>query len=94
MYVMRHAVFEHFHTVLLHLIRSLLAFVHLVSRGRGLLSTGDHSFAAFCTVQGFLHLSCLSDCLQGKCTFGPRLSDEDIQRLSKYVLDQAAVKWK
>lgn len=32
--------------------------------------------------------------LQGKCTFGPRLPAEDIQRLSQYVLDQAAVKWK
>ncbi len=32
--------------------------------------------------------------LQGKCTFGPRLPDEDVQRLSQYVLDQAAVKWK
>ncbi|DBB04100.1 hypothetical protein WJX77_004455 [Trebouxia sp. C0004] len=31
---------------------------------------------------------------RGKCTFGPRLSDEDVQRLSQYVLDQAAVKWK
>lgn len=35
------------------------------------------------------------DCTpRGKCTFGPRLPAEDIQRLSQYVLDQAAVKWK
>lgn len=31
---------------------------------------------------------------RGKCTFGPRIPDEDIQRLSQYVLDQAALKWK
>ncbi|EIE22508.1 hypothetical protein COCSUDRAFT_83465, partial [Coccomyxa subellipsoidea C-169] len=35
-----------------------------------------------------------SPALQGKCTFGPRLSDEEIQRLSQYVVDQAAADWK
>ncbi|BDA40374.1 probable cytochrome c6 [Coccomyxa sp. Obi] len=31
---------------------------------------------------------------KGKCTFGPRLSDEEIQRLSQYVVEQAAADWK
>lgn len=32
--------------------------------------------------------------VQGRCTFGPRLSDEEIQRLSQYVVEQAAADWK
>lgn len=32
--------------------------------------------------------------VQGKCTFGPRLADDDMQRLSQFVLDKAAVQWK
>lgn len=31
--------------------------------------------------------------LQGKCTFGPRLSDAEIQRLSQFVLDQGEQGW-
>ena len=31
---------------------------------------------------------------QGQCTFGPRLSDGDVTRLSEYVLAQAAAGWK
>lgn len=31
---------------------------------------------------------------QGKCTFGPRLSDEEIEQLSQYVAEQAAADWK
>jgi len=31
---------------------------------------------------------------QGQCTFGPRLSEDDITRLSAYVLAQAAGGWK
>ena len=32
--------------------------------------------------------------VQGKCTFGPRLSDAEIQQLSAYVLDQAEAGWR
>ncbi len=35
-----------------------------------------------------------SCCLQGKCTFGPRLLDEEIQQLTDYTLEQAAAGWK
>lgn len=38
--------------------------------------------------------STFAACMQGKCTFGPRLSDGEIMRLSAYVLDQAAKGWK
>lgn len=38
----------------------------------------------------FLHFF---DVLQGACTFGPRLSDEDIQQLAAYVLAQAQAGW-
>ncbi|CAL5224974.1 g7748 [Coccomyxa viridis] len=31
---------------------------------------------------------------KGKCTFGPRLSDDEIQRLSHYVLQQAGSDWR
>ena len=37
------------------------------------------------------HLKCFV--LQGKCTFGPRLSDVEIQRLSQYVVDKAEQGW-
>jgi hypothetical protein len=30
---------------------------------------------------------------QGKCTFGPRLTDEEVQQMTQYVLDQAANNW-
>lgn len=30
---------------------------------------------------------------QGKCTFGPRLSDEDIHNLTTYILEQAEAGW-
>lgn len=30
---------------------------------------------------------------QGKCTFGPRLSDEEIQSLTTYILEQAEAGW-
>lgn len=30
---------------------------------------------------------------QGKCTFGPRLSDEEIQSLAAYILQQAEAGW-
>ena len=32
--------------------------------------------------------------LQGKCTFGSRLSDDDVQRLTQYVLERADADWK
>lgn len=32
--------------------------------------------------------------VQGKCTFGPRLPDEEIQQLADYTLEQAAAGWK
>ncbi|KAK9824135.1 hypothetical protein WJX72_008036 [[Myrmecia] bisecta] len=31
---------------------------------------------------------------RGKCTFGPRLSDDDISRLTAYVVEQAERDWK
>ena len=31
---------------------------------------------------------------QGKCTFGPRLPDEEIKTLSDYVVDKAEQGWK
>jgi cytochrome c6 len=31
---------------------------------------------------------------KGKCTFGPRLEDEEITALTQYVLDRAAQEWK
>ena len=31
--------------------------------------------------------------LQGKCTFGPRLSDIEIQGLSQFVVDKAEQGW-
>jgi hypothetical protein len=31
---------------------------------------------------------------KGACTFGPRLSDDDVRALSQYVLDRAADGWK
>lgn len=37
------------------------------------------------------HLQCFV--LQGKCTFGPRLSDVEIQRLSQFVVDKAEQGW-
>eukprot|EP00882_Tetradesmus_deserticola_P011036 GHRQ01011671.1.p1 GENE.GHRQ01011671.1~~GHRQ01011671.1.p1 ORF type:complete len:218 (+),score=67.69 GHRQ01011671.1:1582-2235(+) len=34
------------------------------------------------------------DCApKGKCTFGPRLADEEVQQMTQYVLDQAANNW-
>jgi mono/diheme cytochrome c family protein len=30
---------------------------------------------------------------QGKCTFGPRLTDEEVQQMADYVLQQAANNW-
>lgn len=32
--------------------------------------------------------------LQGACTFGPRLSDEEVRDLATYVEQQAAADWK
>ena len=32
--------------------------------------------------------------VQGKCTFGKRLSDDDVQRLTQYVLERADADWK
>jgi hypothetical protein len=31
--------------------------------------------------------------MQGKCTFGPRLTDEEVQQMAQYVLEQAANNW-
>lgn len=31
--------------------------------------------------------------MQGQCTFGPRLSDEEVQDLVQYVQDKAANGW-
>lgn len=31
---------------------------------------------------------------KGKCTFGPRLEDEEITALSAYVMERAAADWK
>jgi hypothetical protein len=36
----------------------------------------------------------VSLCTQLQCTFGPRLSDEEIRDLVKYVQDSAAAGWK
>lgn len=32
--------------------------------------------------------------VQAQCTFGPKLSDEEVQELVQYVQDQAAAGWK
>ena len=32
--------------------------------------------------------------LQGACTFGPRLSDAEVQELTDFVLERAAAGWK
>jgi cytochrome c6 len=37
---------------------------------------------------------CLFLPLQLQCTFGPRLSDEEVQQLVSYVQEQAAADWK
>ena len=31
---------------------------------------------------------------QGKCTFAARLTDEEVQQLTQFVLDRAAAGWK
>ena len=46
-----------------------------------------------CRLARPVDLTLLHGC-QGKCTFGPRLSDDEIRRLSAYVLDGAAKDWK
>lgn len=33
-------------------------------------------------------------CVQAQCTFGPKLSDAEVQELVQYVQDQAAAGWK
>ena len=34
------------------------------------------------------------DCVpKGQCTFGPRLSDEEIQQLSEYIVEQGKLGW-
>jgi hypothetical protein len=38
----------------------------------------------------WLYHCCLS---QGKCTFGARLTDEEVQQITQYVLEQAANNW-
>ncbi len=48
-------------------------------------------------VQNPSHIPCPPTNLahhQGQCTFGPRLSDEDIRNLTTYILQQAEAGWR
>eukprot|EP00891_Asterochloris_glomerata_P004060 jgi/Astpho2/4060/Aster-x1196 len=64
------------------------AIYDLIYKGKGKMP----GYGKECAPRG-LSVACDVQ-LQGKCTFGKRLSDDDLQRLTQYVLERAAADWK